>query len=145
MSKEYLKDQLWKLYKKLPEELQEAIFSQETADNIGNACEKNKVSENKIPEVAERTGYVLSGLLPPNEFEKALAKEVKLKEETAKNVAREISRFIFFPVKEILSKLYEIEIAPPARPPGIIREEKPEAPPEERGREGTDTYREQIE
>ncbi|MCH8741354.1 hypothetical protein IH779_00350 [Patescibacteria group bacterium] len=145
MPKEYLREQLWKLYKKLPEELQEAVFSQETADSIGNACERNQVPENKIPEVAERTGYVLSGLLPPNEFEDTLIKKVKLKAETAKNVAREINRFIFFPVKEILSKLYEIEIDPPARPPGVIKEVKPKTSPEKEKPETTDTYREAIE
>ncbi len=146
MPEEYLRDQLWKLYAKLPEELQEAIFSQETADNIDSVCTRNKVEEKKVPEVAKYTGRVLMGLLPPEEFEKTLMKEVKLKTEVAKNVAREINRFIFFPVKEVLSKIYEIEIVPPARPPGIIREEEPEAPEEEEKPEKrTDVYREEIE
>ena len=145
MPEEFLREQLWKLYEKLPEELQEAIFSAETAETIGNICERNKVTEDKIPEVAKFIGRVLMGLLPPNELEKTLTKEVKLKTEVAINVAREINRFIFFPLKEVLSRLYEIEIAPPARPPGIVRKTKSETLPGEEKQEGADVYRESIE
>jgi hypothetical protein len=34
MPKEYRKEELWKLYEKLPKELQEAIFAEETANHI---------------------------------------------------------------------------------------------------------------
>jgi len=146
MPEEYLREQLWKLYEKLPEELKEAIFSVETADNIDNICQRNKVEEKKVPEVAKYTGRVLMGLLPPDEFENALVKEVKLKAEIAKNVAREITRFIFFPVKEVLSQLYQVEIAPPARPPGVVPPEaKPAEAPEEEKPKGEDVYREPVE
>ena len=151
MPKEYLKEQIWKLYEKLPEELKEAIFSVETADNIDNVCKRNKVAEGKVPEVAKYTGRVLMGLLPPNEFEEALVKEVKLRVEVAKNIAREITRFVFFPVKEVLSQLYEVEIAPPARPKEAVElEEKvsretPEKEEEEGRPRKTDVYREPLE
>lgn len=146
MPEEYVREQLWKLYQKLPEELQEAIFSAETADNIDSVCTGNKVEEKKVPDVAKYTGRVLMGLLPPEEFEKTLVKEVKLKTEVAKNVAREINRFIFFPVKEVLSQIYKVEIAPPVRPPGVIPEVKPEVPPEEEEKpKREDVYREPIE
>lgn len=145
MAEEYLREQLWKLYEKLPEELKEAIFSVETADNIDNVCTRNKVEEKKITGVAKYTGRVLMGLLPPAEFEETLIKEVKLKSEVAKSVDREINRFIFFPVKEVLSKIYEVEIAPPARPAGVIRESKPEPPVEEKKTKGSDVYREAVE
>jgi hypothetical protein len=147
MPEEYLREQLWKLYEKLPEELKEAIFSVETADNIGNICQRNKVPDAKVPEVARYTGRVLMGLLPPKELEAVLAKEVKLKTEVAKNVAREINRFVFFPVKEVLSQLYEIEITPPARPKGAVELAErpvPEAEEEEKPKK-EDIYRETIE
>lgn len=136
MAEKYLKDQLWKIYEKLPEGLREAIFSPETADTIDNICKRNQIPENQVSEIAKYTGRVLSGLLPPNEFEKALVSEVKLKNGTAKNVAREISRFVFFPVKEELSKLYDVEIAPPARPPEVVKQKIEKKP---------DSYRESFE
>ena len=145
MPEEYLREQLWKLYEKLPEELKDALFSVETADNIDNICQRNAIEEEKIPEIAKYTGRVLMGLLLPNEFEKTLIKEVKLKAEVAKNVAREINRFIFFPLKEVLSKLYEVEIAPPVRPPSIVHEVRPEVTAEEERLKKPDIYREPIE
>jgi len=158
MPEEYVREQLWKLYGKLPEELKEAIFSVGTADIIGNTCERHKVPEEKVSEVAKYTGRVLMGLLPPNEFEGALEKEVKLKKDSAKNVSREISRLVFFPLKEVLSQLYEIEIVPVAGAEGKKTEiplpkPSPERPSEEslsspprpeRPRE-SDTYRETVE
>jgi len=99
------------------------------------------------------------GLLPPNEFEEILVKEAKLKKDIAKNAGREISRLIFFPLKEILSQLYEVEIistagtrqtkaetAPPSEsaPEKMDRKPLPEPPRPSRPRE-TDTYRENIE
>jgi len=148
MPKEYLKDQLWKLFEKLPEELKELIFAAETAENIDNVCRRNNVTEDKMAEVAKSTGRVLMGLLPPSDFESVLLKEAKLRSDTAKNVAREINRFIFFPVKEILSQLYETEIAPPARPKEAVEleeKEKPAPQAEERIPRRLDTYRETIE
>ena len=147
MPKEYSREQLWKLYERLPEEIQELIFSEKAAETINDVCQGNKVPENKIPEVAKFTGRVLLGLLPPAEFEDVLAKELKIRPEVAKKVAREIGRFIFFPAKEVLSQLYEVEIAPPARPQTIVkdelvmseRERKTETSPK------NDSYRESIE
>jgi len=139
MPKEYTREQLWKLYEKLPEELKEAIFSAETADNIWNICEKNKIE--KVSKVAEYVGQVLHGVLPPEDFQETLEKELKLEKDLAKKAAQEIDRFIFYPVKTSLEELYKIEIAPPAKPTGITPppEEKPPAPPSK------DTYREPIE
>ena len=108
MPEEYSKDQLWKLYEKLPEELQEAIFSGESADNIDGICARNGI-EKLTAEVAKYAGRVLMGILPPVDFQQTLEKELKLEESVAKKVSQEINRFIFFPVKESLNSLYRIE------------------------------------
>lgn len=132
---EYPKEQLWKIYENLPEELKEAIFSEETANNIGRVCEENKISEEKISEVARYTGHVLTGLLPPSEFQEILEIELKLESEIAKKVSFEINRYIFRPVKESLKLLYEEE-----------RPEKEEVPEkEEKKPKKRDVYREPIE
>lgn len=136
MLKEYTREQLWKLYEKLPGELKEAIFSVGTADGIWDVCEKNEVEE--VSKVAKYAGYVLMGVLPPDEFQKTLEKEVKLKKDRAKKVSREINRFIFYPVKTSLEEIYKAPITPP--PAGLKvtppPEEKPKVPPRK------DVYRE---
>ena len=141
MPKEYSKEELWKLYEKITPELKEAIFSEATADTVFNICTRNKIEDERISEVAKYTGRVLLGILPPNDFQGVLEKEVKLEKEVAKRVAQEINRFIFYPVKSSLEELYKIEITPPAKPTKITPppEEKPPAPPKE------DVYREPVE
>jgi len=141
MPREYTKEQLWKLYEKLPEELKEAVFAEETANNIDDICTRNGIEDNRISEIARYTGRVLIGVLPPEDFQETLEKELKLEKDLAKKVSQEINRFIFYPVKASLEELYKIEIAPPAKPTGITPppEEKPPVPP------GEDIYRESIE
>jgi len=112
---EYPPEQLWPLYEKLPKDLQEAIFSEKTADLIYDICTRNGL-EKEMSEIAKLTGYVLLGLLPPDEFEKTLKEELKLNNDLNKKVVLEITRFIFFPVKESLEALYKIEIAKPTKP-----------------------------
>ena len=76
---QYPKEQIWKIYEKLPDELKDAIFSHDTAENISNICEKNKITNSeKISQIARLTGDVLLGLLIPNELQESLEKELKL-------------------------------------------------------------------
>jgi hypothetical protein len=141
MSKEYSKEQIWKLYEKISPELKETIFSEKTAESIWEICERNEVEEDKFSEVARYTGRVLLGVLPLDEFRETLEKEVGLKKEVAKKVTQEINRFIFYPVKPLLEELHKIEITPPAKPTGVT------PPPEEKPKETVkeDVYRETIE
>ena len=139
MPKKYTREEFWKLYEKLPQELKDALFAEETGNNIYETCKRNGV-ENNLDQIVEYVGQVLDGVLPPDEFQATLEKEVKLKKDIAKKVAQEINRFIFYPVKSSLEELYKIEIAPPAKPKVVPPpEEKPPAPP------AKDIYREPIE
>ena len=141
MPKEYTREQLWKLYQKLPGELKEAIFSVETADNIFDICLRNDIEDGRISEIARYTGRVLLGILPLDEFQETLEKELKVKKDKAKKVTQEINRFIFYPVKSSLEEIYKAPITPPPAGPKVAPppEEKPKAPPKE------DIYREPIE
>jgi len=111
---EYPKEQVWKIYEQLPDDLKDAVFSEQTAENIGNVCEKNNITDEKqISQIAKLTGDVILGLLPPQEFKQSLEKEVKLKPEIAKKIDFGIHRFVFFPVKHSLNALYQTEIVMP--------------------------------
>lgn len=116
MPKNYTKEQLWELYEKLPVELQEAVFSEENAEHIGTICERYGVKEDQISEVAKFVGRVLMGLLPPEDFQAILKKEVGLKNGDARQVTHEINRFVFSPVKDYLNQLYHIGTVPPEKP-----------------------------
>jgi hypothetical protein len=133
MPKEYKIEELWKLYKKLPKELQEVIFAEETANHIDEICKRYEIPEEKVPEIAKEVGNVLLGLLPPNELQETLEYEMKLEKEKAKKISQEIYRFILYPVKTSLEELYKIEIAPPAQPTKIT----PPPPESQKVREET--------
>lgn len=139
MPKKYTSEQFWKLYEKLPQELKDALSSEETSDNIYDVCKRYNILENLDP-IVEYVGQVLVGVLPPTEFQETLEKEVEIEKESAKKVAQEINRFIFYPVKPNLEQLYKIEIAPPAgMKTAPSPKERPAAPLKE------DVYRETIE
>lgn len=105
---EYNEEQYWNLYENLPPELQEIIFSNETAENIFNICVKNGVEDgNTISEISKFVGQVLMGLIPPEEFQATIELELNLNSKIAKNISRDIEAFIFIPIKPILAKLYE--------------------------------------
>jgi hypothetical protein len=156
MPKEYTPEEYRKLYEKLPEEIKEMLFSDEASDTIYNACERNGIPEEKAVEISKYVGDVLVGLLPPNEFQETLEKELGIETEKAKMVSREITRYIFFPVKGSLEELYKIEVTPagvapttapkPAPPrPEVRPAEKREEKPTEKEKPVTDVYREPIE
>ncbi len=140
MPQKLTSEQFWKLYEKLPQELKDALFAEETGNYILEICKRYEIEEN-LEKIVDLVGQVLVGVLPPEEFQESLEKELELEKEIAKKVAQEINRFIFYPVKPALEQIYKLEITPsekPAEKPEIEKE-KPATPSKE------DTYREQIE
>ena len=137
MLKEYTQEQFWKFYKKLPQELKDALFSEETGDAIYDICKRNMALE-KLGEISDHIGQVLLGVLPPAEFQEILEKKMELGSEKSKKIFHEINRLIFSPVKYSLSELYETEIAGVAPPSEI------EKPPQKKIPK-SDVYREPIE
>jgi len=114
---DYPKEQLWELYKNLPKDLQKTTFSKEVAANIQEICTKNEVTDDDlIFDITKNIGYVFLGLLPPNELSDVLEKELKIEKSKAEQIASEITRFVFLPVKKSLEALYKIEIKPGVKP-----------------------------
>ncbi len=141
---DYPKEQLWELYKNLPEDLQKAAFSEDVARNIREICVKNEVfDDDTIFEVAKNIGYVFLGLLPPNEFSYVLEKELKLDKGKAEEIASETARYVFLPVRTSLEALYKIEIKPGIKPKTVPLSPEAISPKEKLQRK--DVYRETIE
>lgn len=105
----YDPDKLWPIYDKLPEELKEAIFSENTANHINDICQRNEVGDEEMGEIAKYVGYVLLGVLKRGELSETLKEETKLTKDQIKKVSREIDRFIFFPLKASLDSIFPDE------------------------------------
>jgi len=117
-----------KLYKSLPQDLQEVVSSEKTGEEVWDICQRYGIPE-KSEEILDVVGLVLIGLLPPEDFRTALEKDLKISSPIAEKINREIFRFVFFPVKLSLEKIYKMEI----EEGGTVKEKK------------EDIYREPIE
>lgn len=112
----YLKE----LYVKLPDELKEMIPSEKTANNLWDICIRNNLTQqDEIIKVSKYTGYVLLGLLPPENLSKTLLEELKIEEDLAQKLGDEISQVVFHPIKNTLELLYQKEIKLNNVPPKI--------------------------
>ena len=141
----YTKEQLDKIYENLPEELKEAIFSVETAEEIGETCKSYEITDERVGKVAKLAGHVLMGLLLPKEFAETLTQEIKLPKVFAQAISRNLNRLVFYPVKPALEQLHQIEIKVEAKvvtpkPEEDTEQEQPQEEPR-----GPDRYREEIE
>jgi len=144
MPKKYTSEQFWKLYEKLAQELKDALWAEETGNNIEDVCQRYEIEEN-LEDIVDLVGQVLVGVLPPEDFQETLGKELKLEKDTAKKVAQEINRFIFYPVRTELEKLYQTKVTAPIRevapiPPPVATEEIKQGGPKKE-----DIYKEPIE
>ncbi|MBU2579086.1 hypothetical protein KKA09_03145 [Patescibacteria group bacterium] len=112
MLQQYNQKELQGLFEVLPEELKDAILSEQTAETIRKICERYKIEERNMSEIAGLVGNVLMGLFPPENFLASLQVELNIEKEKSQNIFQEINRFIFFPVKNFLIEFYpEIKFA----------------------------------
>ena len=137
----YSKEQFWKLYEKLPQELRDALWAEDTGDTIYEITARYKASAH-LERVVQLVAQVLSGLLLPQDLRASL-EQLGIKSDSAKGIAQELNRFVFYPVKPALEQLHQMEIKVTAKVvtpgPGEEREEQsPEKP------SGPDHYREEI-
>lgn len=130
----------------LSTDLQETIFSEKTADKIGEISKKYNLSEEQIWQFSYLIGLTLLGEMFIGDFTKKIQENCGLDELAAKKIVQEIAREIFAPVKESLKKVHglipDLESAPssPSESADLAEKEgKPEIPTTR------PTYREPIE
>ncbi len=105
----YTKEQLLEMYRKLPHDLQDAIFSVDTAEAIRAIGEKNKLMIDKIGELADETGLVMLGLSSPSQFIPHLSERLGVSRELAGTISQEINEKIFLLIRESLKKVHGTE------------------------------------
>jgi hypothetical protein len=105
----YAQEQLQEAYRKLPKDIQDAIFSVDVAEIIRTTGEKHKLMIDKIGELADETGLVMLGFTHPSQFISHLAERLEVDKAVAKEIAEEINTKVFFPIRENLKKIHGIE------------------------------------
>jgi len=105
MQKEYTQEEIWAIYETLPEELQEAIFSEKTAEVIFNACADIGGEEGRTSEVGKYVGRVLMGEMPVQEFKISLELDFNLSNEEANSIYTAINESVFEPLKDSIAAI----------------------------------------
>ncbi len=105
----YTKEQILETYKKLPKDLQDAIFSVDTAEAIRKIGEKHKMMIDKIGILANETGLGMLGLVHPNQFIVRLSVRLGTDKDISREIAQDINLQIFSPVRENLKKIHDTE------------------------------------
>jgi hypothetical protein len=109
-------EQFNELFKKLPENLQDAIYAEETGQNAEAICERNKIPE-LFGFLIDRILSVYLGILPLEKFLEGIGQKIEGKP-GAKQILYEIDRFLILPYKEAITQLYaKTEEAKPAGEP----------------------------
>ncbi|MFA5249280.1 MAG: hypothetical protein WC397_01955 [Candidatus Paceibacterota bacterium] len=105
MQKEYTQEEIWAIYETLPEELQEAIFSEKTAEVIFNACADIGGEDGRTSEVGKYAGRVLMGEMPVQEFKISLELDFNLNHEEANSIYTAINEAVFEPLKDSIASI----------------------------------------
>ena len=109
MPKPYSPDKFWEYYETVPPELQEALFSSEVAEKIKRIGKIYDLKSETVGKISGLLAEVFLGLLSPDEFEEELKKEIPEEKEYIKEIAHDIWRLIFFPLKDVLAQVYKLE------------------------------------
>jgi hypothetical protein len=103
---QYTREQWRQLYLKLPKEIKDMASADETTEIISQILISSNLTSEQEKQVSGAVRDVLFGLLPPEDFQTTLEKEIGLKKDQAKKINQEINRFVFFPIRESLNGLY---------------------------------------
>jgi len=122
MEQEKLKDFFWRTYEKLPEDIKEAIFSENNDEAVKKICARLSLTEEQTSIVAKYVGRSLMGLLPIDDLPVTLELELNIDEQVSNNLVRELNYAIFKHLRVSLTKLYSGEYVPEI--PEEVEEEK---------------------
>jgi len=105
MNEEYSKEFFWDTYKKLPEDLKEALFADKNNEVINHICLQSGLNEEQAASVAKFTGRVLMGLLPLDELPITIELELNISQDLASQINRQIYISIFKHLRVSLNKI----------------------------------------
>lgn len=140
MLEEYSFEEMLELYRHLPENIKALIEGDNLISTVERIAEKNKIDKKNLSLLVDLSSAVLFGLLPPQEFAKELKEKLGLPEKIIRRLDLEIHRFIFFPVRRELERIYQTQVQAKALSPFVVAEEN-----KKEQKKVIDRYREPIE
>jgi len=105
MNQEYSKEFFWDTYKKLPEDLKEALFSDKNNEVINHICAQSGLDDEQTASVTKFAGRVLMGLLPLDELSVTIELELNIPQNLASQINRQIYISVFKHLRVSLNKI----------------------------------------
>ena len=109
MAQDIDRDKFWKLYEKLPVDLQGLIFDDEVGERVNLVCSHNGIANDENL-ILDKIGDVLLGILPPNNLIAEIGKEAISAPEALKKAVNNLYS-LFSPVRESLIGIYGAQAA----------------------------------
>ncbi len=96
----------WMRFFQLPEDLQEAIFSEKTNKQILEITKQKHLINFQTSILFSLIGSFLSGEIPPNKLTRTIQEECLLEEIETQELVSQLAKKIFSPLKDSLQKIY---------------------------------------
>ncbi|OGZ06206.1 MAG: hypothetical protein A2845_00140 [Candidatus Lloydbacteria bacterium RIFCSPHIGHO2_01_FULL_49_22] len=106
MAYTYTKEDLLSIYRSLPDDLQDVIFSPQTSEYYDAIATKFVLSTAQRKSLSHQSSLLLMGVTQPQQFVIALTDELKISREQAALIAQDLNLNIFNSVKGSLTALY---------------------------------------
>lgn len=109
MAQDIDRDKFWKLYEKLPVDLQDLLFDDEVGERVNLVCSHNGIANDENL-ILDKIGNVLLGILPPSNLLSEIGKEAISAPEALKKAVTDLYS-LFSPVRESLVVIYGAQAA----------------------------------
>lgn len=127
----YTQDQIDEKIQKLPQALQDSLFSPSIAEKIFDLGVENNLNIEQAGVLGEEVGNIILGFIRPEDFAKVLRESLQIAEADAKKIAGEINQAILVPLRDLLKSAHGIDVKGEAVSGTPVFMQKPSAPPPE--------------
>ena len=103
---EYPREKIRSLFQQLPQEVKDVLNSDKEVKDVEDICERYKITD-KFLEIQKMILYVALGLKNMDEFKGYIKEKIAQRQEDVDKIYREIFRFVFFPIKDLIGVTYK--------------------------------------
>ncbi|MFC1801846.1 hypothetical protein ACFLY7_00165 [Patescibacteria group bacterium] len=100
-------EQIEEQYKKLPSKLQDILSSPKTLETLQTIANDFKLQIDETGELVDETGLVILGLTNREDYASNLEKRLKVSNQVAQNIAKNINEKVFMQIIDLLKKNQE--------------------------------------
>lgn len=110
--------QIQKRFDSLPKNIRDALTSEINTQTILQICQSHYLDEEKTSIIEQLAGLTLLGFVSQEEIKREISENLNLKHKHSEDIAREIDRKIFAPIRMDLEKIYSpVSAMPEIKPP----------------------------